>query len=108
MATLGFNTLPGSTRVRAPSRLVRLDQLPGSGPQGPAGPTGPQGPAVDTSLFYTKSQVDGALMLKENLMQTATHPGAKIFDSTLRQFRNVLGAAGVEKFIFHNPATKLF
>ena len=41
-------------------------------------------------------------MLKENLVQTATHPGAKIFDSTLRQFRNILGQAGIETFIFMN------
>ena len=76
MTTVGFNTLPGSTRVRTPSGLVRLDQLSGSGPHGPAGPTGPQGPAVDTTLFYTEAQVDGALSLKEDLVQTGTHTGA--------------------------------
>ena len=35
--------MEGSTRVRTPNGLVRLDQLSGSGPQGPAGPAGPAG-----------------------------------------------------------------
>ena len=41
-------------------------------------------------------------MLTATLVHTATHPGANIFDSTLRLFRNVLGQAGIETFIFMN------
>ena len=43
MSLVGYNTLPGSTRVRTPNGLVRLDQLSGSGPVGPQGPSGPAG-----------------------------------------------------------------
>ena len=35
MSLVGYNTLPGSTRVRTPNGLVRLDELSGSGPTGP-------------------------------------------------------------------------
>ena len=80
MATVGFNTLSGSTRVRTPSGLVRLDQLSGSGPKGDQGDQGESG-VVDYSNIYTKAQVDGALLLKEGLIQMGTHPGVKIFDS---------------------------
>ena len=77
MSLVGYNTLAGTTRVRTPSGLVRLDELSGSGPAGPTGPTGPVGsvgPAgptgpigptgptgpqgdagvVDTSNYYSK------------------------------------------------------
>ena len=75
VSLVGYNTLAKTTRVRTPNGLVRFDEFCGSGPQGPAGPTGetgpmgptgpvsPQGPqgdagVVDTSSFYTRSQVD--------------------------------------------------
>ena len=45
MSLVGYNTLAGTTRVRTPNGLVRLDELSGSGPAGPTGPTGPIGPA---------------------------------------------------------------
>ena len=47
MSLVGYNTLAGTTRVRTPNGLVRLDalsELSGSGPAGPAGPTEPAGP----------------------------------------------------------------
>ncbi len=100
----GLFVLDGNARVRTPSGLVKLQDLSGSGPQGPAGPAGAQGPpgVVDYSNVYTKAEVNGALALKENLLQTGTHPGAKIWDSTLRQLRNVLGQNGIQTFIFQN------
>ena len=35
MSLVCYNTLPGSTRVRTPNGLIRLDGLSGSGPAGP-------------------------------------------------------------------------
>ena len=43
MAQIGFNTIPGNTRVRTSTGLVKLIDLAGSGPAGPQGATGPQG-----------------------------------------------------------------
>ena len=69
MAAVGFQTLPGSTRVRTSSGLVRLDELAGGGgqpgPQGPqgekgntgeTGPEGPQGTPADTSFFLQQGR----------------------------------------------------
>ena len=56
---LGFNALPGNTRVRISAGLVRLDQLSGSGPQGPQGETGPrvlQAPLVLQVLQVPKAR----------------------------------------------------
>ena len=80
MATVGYNTLPGTTRVRTPNGLVKLQELSGSGPQGPAGPAGPQGPVVtvDYSNLYTKAEVDGALAFKQNLLQISPSTGSKV------------------------------
>ena len=105
MATVGFNTLSGSTRVRTSTYgLVKLEDLSGSGPAGPIGPAGPAGPAgtVDYSNLYTKAEVDASLLFKENLLQTGTHPGANIWDSALRQLRIVLGQNGIQTLIFQH------
>ena len=104
----GLLILDGNARVRTPSGLVKLQELSGSGPQGPAGPQGPQGEpgVVDTSLVYTKAEVDGALLFKENRWQTGTQPGAKIWDGTLRQLRNVLGQHSVHTFIVTTNKTR--
>ena len=63
MATVGYNTLPGSTKVRTANGLVRLDEISGSGPQGEQGPPGEKGDqgdpgTVDNSLYYSKLQTD--------------------------------------------------
>ena len=68
---LGFETLPGNTRVRTQNGLVRLDELSGSGPQGLAGPAGPEGPPgsdADTSQFYSNTQTNTWLALTEIIL----------------------------------------
>ena len=92
----GFNVLPGNTRVRTQSGLVRLDQLSGSGPQGPASPKGDQGDpgedgVVDTSQFYTKNQVNFQLVLKQNALGTHVSTGARIWDQESQLLRNIMG-----------------
>ena len=119
MSLVGYSTLPGSTRVRTPNGLVRLDQLSGSGPvgpQGPAGPagvdgpagpagatgtqgpvgaTGPQGPAgedADTTQVYTKLQTDFALLA--NRPSASLSDGTVVYDASSHTIRNVLGTGG--------------
>ena len=45
-----------------------------TGPTGPQGPSGAQGPAgtVDTSNFYTKTQVDSSLATTQNLLHNGS------------------------------------
>ena len=88
------NVLSGNTRVRTPNGLVRLDELSGSGPQGPPGEQGPQGPqgepgTVDSSLYYTKGQVDFALAA--NRPSSGLSDGAHTYDSNMNVIRNILG-----------------
>ena len=99
---IGFNTLSGSTRVKVNGTLVRLDELPGSGPQGPQGPqgeTGPQGPQgaagedADTTQFYTKLQTDFALLA--NRPSASISDGAVTYDASTHTIRNVLGTGAL-------------
>ena len=116
MSLVGYNTLPGSTRVRVNGALVRLDELSGSGAQGPQGAqgpagdtgaqgpqgdtgpqgaTGPQGPAgedADTTQFYTKLQTDFALLA--NRPSASLSDGAETYDASTHTIRNVLGTGG--------------
>ena len=106
MATLGFNTLPGSTRVRTPSGIVRLDELSGSGPQGPQGDKGDKGDqgdagTVDSSLFYTKLQTDFALAA--NRPSAGLSDGVQTYDSTSNVIRNILGTRGIVTHIYEPP-----
>ena len=91
--------------LRSSGVLVALEGLSGSGPQGPAGPQGPQGKprVVDTSLFYTKLEVDGALAFKQSLLQVSPSTGSKVWDAALQQVRNVVGVDGIQCFIYMNP-----
>ena len=119
---IGFNTLPGNTRVRVNGTLVRLDELSGSGPQGPVGETGAQGPIgetgaqgqvgetgaqgpagetgaqgpagqdADTTQFYTKLQTDFALLA--NRPSASLSDGAQTYDANTHTIRNVLGTGG--------------
>ena len=109
MATVGFNTLPGSTTVRTTTGLVRLDELSGSGPQGPQGPPGEQGAkgdqgdpgTIDNSLYYNKTQVDFALLVNRPTSNLST--GAKVYDSTTNTIRNIVGQNGLQAFIYMDP-----
>ena len=98
---IGTNVLPGNTRVRTPSGLVRLDQLSGSGPQGPPGEKGDPGEPVDTSLFYTKLQTDFALAA--NRPSAGLSDGAQTYDSSSNVIRNILGTGGIVTHLFMNP-----
>ena len=56
MSLVGFNTLPGNTRVRTQHNgLVRLDELSGSGPQCEQGPLGEKGDQGDPGTIYTSN-----------------------------------------------------
>ena len=73
---------------------MRLDQLSGSGPAGPAGAQGDQGDlgppgTVDTSLFYTKLQVDVAIAASRP--SAGLSDGAQTYDSSSNEIRNILG-----------------
>ena len=132
MAQLGFNTLPGNTRVRANGSLVRLDELSGSGPQGPAGPqgeqgsqgfqgptgqtgaTGPVGPTgptglqgdagvVDTSNYYNKGQINFMFATTPPSILSHTTPGAKVWDNNNNLMRTIEGQDGIQTFIYMNP-----
>ena len=104
---IGFDTLSGSTRVKVNGTLVRLDELPGSGPQGPQGETGPQGPQgaagedADTTQFYTKLQTDFALLA--NRPSASISDGVVTYDASTHTIRNVLGTGGIVTHIFQNP-----
>ena len=104
MSLVGYNTLAGTTRVRTPNGLVRLDELSGSGPAGPAGPTGPTGPTgstgptgptgpvgptgptgpqgdagvVDTSNYYSKPHIDFMFATTPPSILSHTTPGAQV------------------------------
>ena len=75
--------------------LVALEDLSGSGPQGAAGPQGPRGElgVVDTSLFYTKLEVDGALAFNQHILQVSPSTSSKVWGAALQQFRNIVGLA---------------
>ena len=133
MSLVGYNTLEGSTRVRTPNGLVRLDQLSGSGPQGPAGPagpagedgdagpqgptgpvgpqgetgaTGPQGPAgedADTTQFYTKPQINFLFATTPPSILSHTTPGAQVWDNDNNLMRTIKGQDGIQTFIYMNP-----
>ena len=124
---IGFDTLPGNTRVRVNGALVRLDQLSGSGPpgpqgatgpqgvqgptgatgaQGPAGATGPQGPAgedADTTQFYTKPQIDFMFATTPPSVLSHTTPGAQVWDNGNNLMRTIKGQDGIQTFIYMNP-----
>ena len=103
---IGINILPGNTRARTPSGLVRLDQLSGSGPQGPQGPPGEKGDTgdtgtVDTSLFYNKLQVDFAILSSKP--SAGLSDGAQTYDAGSNVIRNILGTGGIVTHIFQHP-----
>ena len=65
---------------------MRLDELPGSGPQGPAGPAGPEGPPgsdADTSQFYSKTQTNTLLTAKQNNIVSTPGSGTVLFNNGL-------------------------
>ena len=106
MASVGFNTLAGNTRVRTPQGLVRLDLLSGSGPQGPQGPTGPTGATgangadgadgtVDTTQFYTKTQADILLAFKQHIISSTSGAGTEVWDSANNLVRRLVAGTGV-------------
>ena len=102
---IGTNVLPGNTRVRTPSGLVRLDQLSGSGPQGPQGPPGEKGDTgdtgtVDSSNYYNKLQVDFAIISSKP--SAGLSDGAQTLDSSTNVIRNILGTGGIVTHIFMN------
>ena len=44
------------------ARVTKLGELKGAtGPQGPQGPAGPQGPPLDSSLYYTRNEVNALI-----------------------------------------------
>ena len=95
---IGTNVLPGNTRVRTPSGLVRLDQLSGSGPQGPQGPPGEKGDTgdtgtVDSSNYYNKLQVDFAIISSKP--SAGLSDGAQTYDASSNVIRNILGTGGI-------------
>ena len=103
---IGTNVLPGNTRVRTPSGLVRLDQLSGSGPQGPQGPPGEKGDTgdtgtVDSSNYYNKMQVDFAIISSKP--SAGLSDGAQTYDASSNVIRNILGTGGIVTHIFMNP-----
>ena len=70
MASLGFDTLAGNTRVSTANGLVRLDSFAGGG-------------AVDA---YTKAQTDALLLFKQNLLDNNVGAGSTLISgSTLRR-----------------------
>ena len=94
MATVGSNTLPGSTQLRTANGLVRLDELSGSGPQGAQSPPGEKGNqgdpgAVDTSNFYSTLQTDFAIMAARP--SASLSDGVKVYASNTNEIRNILG-----------------
>ena len=102
---IGTNVLPGNTRVRTPSGLVRLDQLSGSGPQGPQGPPGEKGDTgdtgtVDSSNYYNKLQVDFAIISSKP--SAGLSDGAQTYDASSNVIRNILGTGGIVTHIFQN------
>ena len=133
---IGFDTLPGSTRVRVNGTLVRLGELSGSGPQGepgpqgpagatgpqgptgatgaqgPAGATGPQGPTsedADTTQFYTKPQIDFMFATTPPGILSHTTPGAQVWDNgnnLMRTIRRANGPQACETIV--NKSTYLF
>ena len=126
MSLVGFNTLPGGTRVRTRRQgLVRLDELSGSGPAGPPGETGPAGAAgadgaqgptgatgpagadgedADTSQFYTKPQIDFMFATTPPSILSHTTPGAQVWDNTNNLMRTIIkGQDGIQTFVYMNP-----
>ena len=100
----GLLILDSETRIQTDAGLVKITDLEGSaGPQGPPGPEGPQGTPADTSLFYSKSEVDIRLLFKENTLNTHVSDGAKVFDTSQRLMRNIFGRNGIQTFIYMNP-----
>ena len=99
MSLVGFNTLPGNTRVRTSSSgLVRLDELSASGPQGEQGPLGEKGDqgdpgTIDTIDCYSRPQTDFALMA--NRPSASLSNGVKVYDSNTNEIRNLLGIGGI-------------
>ena len=70
MASIGFNIIPGNTRVSTANGLVRLDSFAGGG-------------AVDA---YTKAQTDALLLFKQNLLANSVGAGSTLISgSTLRR-----------------------
>ena len=52
---------------------------------------------------YSKSEVDFSLLLKQDILTTSPSTGAKVWDDTLKQVRNILGVDGIETHIFMDP-----
>ena len=77
MASIGFDTIPGNTRVSTANGLVRLDSFAGGG-------------AVDA---YTKAQTDALLLFKQNLLDNNVGAGSTLISgSTLRR---IVGSSSV-------------
>ena len=93
----GIAILNGVTKqvLRSSGVLVALEDLSGSGPVGPKGDKGDQGEpgVVDTSLFYTKLEVDGALAFNQHILQVSPSTSSKVWGAALQQFRNIVGLA---------------
>ena len=77
MASIGFNTLAGNTRVSTANGLVRLDSCAGGG-------------GVDA---YTKAESDTLLLCKQNVLDNNVGAGSTLISgSTLRR---IVGSSSV-------------
>ena len=130
MSLAGYNTLPGSTRVRVSGTLVRMDELSGACPKGDKGDQGIQGEqgiqgiqgeqgeqgvqgeqgdpgVVDTSNYYSKPQIDFMFATTPPSILSHTTPGAQVWDNGNNLMRTIKGQDGIQTFInIYTPRTQ--
>ena len=83
MATTGYNTIPGNTRVRTQNNgLVRLDQLGGN---------------TDLTGYYSKAEVDTKLLFKQHIITTTPGGAAtvQIWDDAINAVRRLVAGSNV-------------